>query len=276
MKHEMNILLISLLAVCLLAACSSELNDPEDLPGSPQLYGVHGEGYLLFGSSNFHGYDIRDNLGGDITGCRTCHGNEYAGGRTGQSCNASGCHVAEDGGPEACYVCHGDSYTKKIYPQEYPSHATHLEGGDYSATTIACGDCHTLPSNYEDPAHLDDATPGRAEVLLRNALASVKTNGTVGTPAYDGGGGTCANTYCHGNFTNGNNLTVAWKEMNQASCGSCHGQAVGNPLPGGSHPQNGNCSACHTGVIDANRTIIDKSLHVNGILNVFGQARRDW
>ena len=276
MKRNMNALLILLTGMFVLAACSSELNDPEDRPEAVALAGAHGEGYALLGSSNFHARDIRNNLGSDITGCRTCHGVDYMGGRTGQSCNASGCHISADGGPEACYLCHGDAVSKKIYPQVHPSHRTHLEGGEYSMTTIACGDCHTLPFNYEDPAHIDEATPGQAEVQLMNALASTQTQGTVGEPSYDASTGSCANTYCHGNFTNGNNATVAWTGDNQAACGSCHGQAAGNPLPGGTHPQNERCSACHTGVIDADREFIDRSLHVNGVLNVFGQQRTDW
>jgi len=276
MKHYRNAFLLALTAVVVLGACSSELKDEEDLPGFPRVYGAHGAGYALMGSENFHAHDIRMNLGWDITGCQDCHNVDYSGGVTGQSCNASGCHVAADGGPEACYVCHGDSQTKAAYPQWYSSHATHLEGGMYSATTIACSDCHDLPANFEDPVHIDMETPGKAEVRLMNALASTQTMGTTGTPAYDAAAGTCANTYCHGNFTNGNNAAVAWKGDDQAACGSCHGQGAGNPLPGGTHIQNENCSGCHTGVIDENRRFIDKSLHVNGILNVFGEQRTDW
>jgi predicted CxxxxCH...CXXCH cytochrome family protein len=272
----MNATFLTMIAVALLTACSSELKDAEDLPTYPRLFGAHGAGYALMGSDNFHASDISQNLGWDITGCQSCHAMDYSGGVTGQSCNASGCHEAADGGPEACYVCHGDSQSKTAYPQWYSAHATHLKGGMYSNTTIACSDCHDLPENYADPIHLDTETPGKAELHFMNALASTKTVGTVGTPAYDAATGSCANTYCHGNFTNGNNVAAKWKEADQAACGSCHGQGAGNPLPGGTHIQNANCSGCHTGVIDENMNIIDKSLHVNGILNVFGKERTDW
>ncbi|MCB2205876.1 CxxxxCH/CxxCH domain-containing protein [bacterium] len=276
MKQYRNIFLFALTTVLVLSACTSELKDDEDLPTYPRLYGAHGAGYALMGSENFHAHDIMVNLGWDISGCRDCHAPDYNGGVTGQSCNASGCHVAADGGPEACYVCHGDTQTKTIYPQWYSTHATHLEGGMTSNTTIACSDCHTLPANFDDPIHIDSDTPGEAEVHFMNALAATETKGMSGEPMYDAANGTCANTYCHGNFTNGNNVTVEWKGANQAACGSCHGQGEGNPLPNAPHIANTNCSNCHGDVVDANGKIIDKDKHVNGVLNVFGSTRTDW
>ncbi|MDX9758681.1 MAG: CxxxxCH/CxxCH domain-containing protein [Bacteroidota bacterium] len=277
----MNILrhstLLAVLSLALLAACSSELKDANELPMQPRLLGAHGEGYAHMTSENFHGTDIRQNLGWDMSGCRSCHGMNFAGGSTGQSCSASGCHEAADGGPEACYTCHGDRVTKKIYPQWYATHATHLEGGTLANVTIACGDCHNLPENHFDPSHVDTDTPGMAEVQFANAFAAITTLGTVGTPAFDATAGTCANTYCHGNFTNGNNKTVMWKGTEQAKCGSCHGnEATGNPMPKAPHPQSTNCAGCHAGIVDANGAIVDRDRHINGILNVFGSERTDW
>ncbi len=276
MKHFLKTTFALLFAAVLFSACSSELNEGDDLPVAPVLMGAHGPGYVLFSSENFHGNDISRNLGWDITGCQDCHGVDYNGGNTGQSCNASGCHVVDDGGPEACYVCHGDSQTKKDYPQWYTTHGKHLEGGLLSAVTIACSDCHNLPVNYEDPIHLDAETPGKAEVHFMNDLAATVTKGRNGDASFDAATTTCSNVYCHGNFTNGNNVAVNWKGENQAYCGSCHGQAEGNPLPGGSHPQVENCSGCHTGIVNEQRRIIDRSRHANGVLNVFGNERTDW
>ncbi len=277
MKTLMNAAIISMLAMTLLAACSSELKDAADLPGEPALIGVHGAGYKLSGSENFHGTDISQNLGWDISSCRSCHNVDYSGGNTGQSCNDPGCHVAADGGPEACYTCHGNTQTKKIYPQWYASHAKHVEGSTTSSTTIRCGNCHHFPQNYSDPAHVDKTTPGKAEVSLNNALAATQTLGTTGAPAFNAADATCANTYCHGNFTNGTHKTVAWKGAEQAKCGSCHGdESTGDPHPGGTHPQAQNCAYCHPRVVDVNRNIIDPSRHVNGILNLSNTERTDW
>ncbi len=267
-------------AVVLFTACSSELKDPSDLPGEPVLFGAHGKDYGVFTSANFHGSDIRTRLGWDISTCRTCHGPDYAGGLTGQSCSESGCHVAADGGPEACYLCHGDSQTKKIYPQWYNSHKVHLEGGAGADVTIPCSNCHDMPANFSDPVHIDKTTPGKAEVVLNNVFASIKTKGTTGTPAYDAASGTCANTYCHGNFTNGNNVAVAWKGADQAKCGSCHGNTTtGSPLPKSPHPPVENCVLCHSDVVESSGgsiVIKDASKHINGKLNVSGQERTDW
>jgi predicted CxxxxCH...CXXCH cytochrome family protein len=277
MKTRTNTLVLSMLAIALLAACSSELKDAADLPGEPAIIGVHGVGYKLSGSENFHGTDISQNLGWDISSCRSCHNVDYSGGNTGQSCNGSGCHIAADGGPEACYTCHGNRATKKVYPQWYASHAKHLEGGLTSSTTIPCSNCHDLPANYSDPIHVDKTTPGKAEVLFSNTLAATQTLGTTGAPAFNAADASCANVYCHGNFTNGTHKTVAWKGADQAKCGSCHGdEATGNPWPGGTHDESQDCVRCHAGIVNANREIIDPSRHVNGILNVFNTERTDW
>lgn len=275
MKRLTPIFTLLFVSAVLLAACSSELKDPADLPGEPVLYGAHGNGYGVFTADNFHGKDIRNRLGWDISSCRTCHGPDYAGGLTGQSCNASGCHVTADGGPEACYLCHGDSQTKKAYPQWYNAHKLHLEGGTLSAVTIACSNCHDLPANFSDPVHIDKTTPGKAEVMLNNAFAAIQTKGTTGTPSYDAAAGTCSNTYCHGNFTNGNNVAVAWKGADQAKCGSCHGDpATGSPLPKPPHSPVTNCTGCHANAYD--NGVLIQAKHINGKLEVFNQERTDW
>jgi len=54
-------------------------------------------------------------------------------------------------------------------------------------------------------------------------------------------------------------------------CGTCHGlpplQIVtqGNPI---AHPAATNCDACHQRVIDANFNFVDRSLHINGNVEV--------
>ncbi len=282
MKTVVHATLLSMLAIALLAACSSELKDVDDLPADPVLLGPHGGEYANPESADFHAKDISQHLGWDITSCRTCHGVDYNGGYTGVSCNTSGCHVAAAGGPEACALCHGDVATNKIYPQWYSSHATHLEGGVTSSTTIPCSNCHTLPENYSDPVHIDKTTPGKAEVHFSNVLAATQTLGTTGTPTFNDADATCANVYCHGNFTNGNNKTVAWKGADQAKCGSCHGdETSGSGLPPAPHPQSdrypniNDCSFCHRPAIDKDGNP-DPATHVNGILDVFGTQRTDW
>ncbi|MER3525173.1 MAG: hypothetical protein C4326_14280 [Ignavibacteria bacterium] len=105
-------------------------------------------------------------------------------------------------------------------------------------------------------------------------------------PAYDANTLSCASTYCHGNFKNGNpNLVPTWTDTTGAAmaCGTCHGDVTKPTLAekalpktsaqGGTHPNSLACSSCHADVVDANARIINPVKHVNGKLNVFGFER---
>jgi len=115
-------------------------------------------------------------------------------------------------------------------------------------------------------------------------------------PSYNQGTLTCNNTYCHGGFEfnaadspyswaysedsmTGNNYSPQWLTVDgtQAACGTCHGEIdnAGNlvsALPNGhSGPYDlVACTNCHPGVIDNTGAIIDKTKHINGQINVFG------
>ncbi len=97
----------------------------------------------------------------------------------------------------------------------------------------------------------------------------------VPDPTFDYTELTCANTYCHGYFKNGNlENEPVWNDSTTSQCGSCHGDGS-NPLPkrqseGGTHPGNSNCYQCHGGVVDENLNIIDPVKHIDGLLNLFG------
>jgi predicted CxxxxCH...CXXCH cytochrome family protein len=237
--------------------------------------GTHDKDIANPASAKFHA-KIIPTIKYDFTGCKDCHGKDYNGGASKKSCNNTGCHVAADGGPEACYTCHGNAATKTIYPQNYPSHGTHLNGGLFSATVVACKDCHKVPAKFDDAGHIG-ATPGHPPVTITNPVALTVTKGTTGIMSFDAVAGTCKNVYCHGNFTNGNNASPKWTGTDQAKCGSCHGDPVtGNPLPKAPHLAVPTCSSCHIGVIDVNGNFIDKSKHINGILNVYSQQKTDW
>ena len=100
--------------------------------------------------------------------------------------------------------------------------------------------------------------------------------------------GSCANTYCHGNFTfykdstslrnqfaytsdkmTGLSQTVVWNnlDISKIKCGTCHG------LPPAGHIQVDikDCAGCHVGVVDEFGNIIDKTKHMNGRIDVFGE-----
>jgi len=217
----------------------------------------HPTGWLESSSDDFHGQAIRT-AGWDMTDCQRCHGNDYAGGITQSSCLT--CHPST---PEDCSVCHG-SDVNSAPPQDthtntatsfigVGAHQAHLLDSDLT-TTLACAECHTVPSSFADPAHIDG--DGKAELIW----GTVATTDNA-TPQFDDQTATCASIYCHGD------QSVVWTEVgtDQAACGTCH-----ELPPGGDHPETDglSCASCHGTVVDADNTIIDKTLHINGKTDV--------
>lgn len=255
--------------------------------------GFHGAGFGDPASSNFHKFTIRTNKY-SLTNCKGCHGPDYNGGllSNNKSCNNTGCHTAADKGPEACYTCHGSWTTKDANPPKslhdevvttargVGAHVTHLKSPVFTTMTLKCQICHTLPSTFNSPGHIDINDPNfpRATVVMTDTLAFTKTIGTVGTPSYDPATIKCSNVYCHGNFTNGNHSTPQFNGTDQAKCGTCHGDPVtGNPLPKAPHLQVTVCGSCHTDTMNPdNVTFKDKSKHMDGKLEVYGSVKTDW
>lgn len=195
---------------------------------------------------------------------------------------------------DACNSCHGDiSDPTRISPpraingstsKDYAgvgAHVKHLYENEIGAD-IQCSTCHVVPSSVYESGHL--GFDNKAELFF-GGLAVVQGV----SPAYDFENNTCANTYCHGNFVfykdssqypqfytatamRGNNFLVKWNQFDdsgsQAKCGSCHG------IPPSGHlnlPYTVNqCGWCHTGIVDDKGNIIDRSKHINGVINVFG------
>jgi hypothetical protein len=220
--------------------------------------------------------------------CTSCHGTDYLGGSSKVSCAQTGCHV-QQGGPEACNNCHGTSsiQVSNIYSWAPPedlsgnisttavgvgAHQTHLTDATWStAYTKDCGLCHREPTAFDDPDHID-TNPGR-----NMQFKEMSTNIGDAEPAWDSGGASCENIYCHGNFRlrasdseypwayadsviTGNNMKMVWTTVDgtQDACGTCH------DLPPQGHLNVPFCSSCHGNVVDADNNIIDKNLHING------------
>lgn len=266
----------------------------------------HGRGVSDPSSPKFHGKTIRA-AGWNMQQCQSCHGVSYAGGRVNASCRD--CHTG-NAGPENCATCHG-SLTSPAPPRDLSgntataargvgAHQKHIVGGTTSTGT-SCAECHVVPGFVYAPGHVD--TPSPAELNFGGALANVVTNEPstqdydaslplfAPNPSYDNATGSCSNTYCHGNFKNGNTTNApVWNAANQASqasCGTCHGDVnrtgtlADKSLPktsadGGTHPTSTNCSGCHAQVVSGTGDqlrIISTALHMNGKLNVFGTER---
>ncbi len=222
----------------------------------------HPQGWVNSSSPVSHGKFIRS-TDWDLQQCRACHGQDYAGGFVNVSCLT--CHPST---PEGCNVCHGGVGNNSGAPPEdidgnhltsargVGAHAKHLSGGNLSEG-FSCKTCHTVPEAFDDTGHVDSNLP--AEL---NFTGLAVQDGA--TPQFDGQ--TCQNSYCHGNFSYGNNSNAPqWTKVDgtQAACGTCH-----TLPPGGNHPNNDQCSVCHGVVVDTGNNIINKALHINGKVDV--------
>ncbi len=241
----------------------------EKAPTQPSI-SVHGEGFADTthqSSSNFHTKYIQSKHY-DIQLCKQCHGGDYSGGTAKMSCLT--CHN-KPAGPENCTTCHGSvnaAPPKDLSGNTSPSvrtvgaHQKHLLGG--IAGAVACKECHVVPSSVLSVGHID-ATPG-AEVRFDSLSIFHKSDATYND-------GTCANTYCHGNFTGGNKTAMSWTNTNNAAqCGTCHGDVNGVTPEAKAFPKSGHisiavgkkCSDCHSDVVDQNLTIINPAKHILG------------
>lgn len=250
---------------------------------------VHQDGIITPSSPDFHGKYIASSYW-NLQNCSQCHGTNYAGGTQSPTCLT--CHN-QPSGPEACNTCHGvfNDPSKIAPPQDLSgnslttnkgvgAHEKHLYTNT-NGMTVECATCHVVPQSLNSFGHLDGNLP--AEVNLSGlAISNVASNAS-----YNSSNFTCANTYCHGNFEFnkadalvnyqfaytgdkmlGTNRSVVWNKVDgsEAVCGSCHG------LPPVGHMASTltACVNCHQGIVDNQGNIVDKTKHINGVKNVFG------
>ncbi|HEU4384759.1 MAG TPA: CxxxxCH/CxxCH domain-containing protein, partial [Anaeromyxobacteraceae bacterium] len=145
---------------------------------------------------------------------------------------------------------HGESATAD---RAVGAHQLHLNDGALSPA-VACEECHAIPTSAGHSNGTVDMTWG--------ALAT-----TGGITGIVWSGSTCASTYCHGNFRNGNASNApTWTAPRANPCGTCHG-SPSNPAPGGTHPTvaAGDCGNCHDGYTG---TTVNLALHLNGAFDV--------
>ncbi len=287
----MKLLLRFIVTISLLIFASS-CSDFTTTTSPVATRGIHPEGWANSASVNFHGQYLREN-NFDLQTCKSCHAADYTGGITDVSCYT--CHTSAEG-PEACNTCHGDfaDTTGLRYAppravngdtsETYRGVGAHLSHtfDNHLRDNIDCSACHVVPQSVNSPGHIDN-TP-HAEVIVTNLRL---TPGD--TPYYDYDSLKCYNVYCHGNFQfqkdsssytfiytdsliTGNNFSPKWTQLDesQGECGTCHDLPPKGHLDAGTDPTASTCGNCHTGIVDANGEIIDKSKHINGKKNVFG------
>jgi predicted CxxxxCH...CXXCH cytochrome family protein len=263
-----------------IAACSDL--DPYIPP--PATVTFHGEGVDSIDSPEWHGNLVKV-YNWNLMVCQECHGSDYSGGLVNESC--LGCHVFSQG-PENCTTCHG-SLNSNAPPKDLDGNTSTSDPGvgahqnhltiNTMGRAVLCSECHNVPGSLFTPGHID--SDGPAEIIFNGPRSLTITNEPSTffydpslplyepDPTFDYTELTCANTYCHGYFKNGNlENEPVWNDPSTSQCGSCHGDGS-NPLPGGNHPSNSNCYMCHGGVVDENLNIIDPARHIDGLLNFF-------
>ncbi|MEJ2637705.1 MAG: cytochrome c3 family protein [Calditrichia bacterium] len=248
----------------------------------------HPDGFI---GGTVHGAFIKNELDWDLTPCKECHGVDYYGGLVTVGLNCRACHT-EPAGPEACNTCHGDfNNPDQIAPPR------DLDG-NFSTTAIGvgahqnhttdpivtnpygCTVCHPSITQFSQDNHIDNV-PG--STIIFNSFAT--QNGTLDL-VWNSDQATCSNSYCHGSFVfkksdsqyqfmftdsiiTGIHEPVVWTQVAATpACDFCH------QLPPAGHLNDNytvnDCARCHYTVVDASGNIIDKSKHINGKANVFG------
>ena len=222
----------------------------------PDPYENDHVGYLLA-----NGYPLTD--------CQECHGENYDGGTSGVSC--IGCHADTSAFSEKCNLCHGNQAGDPANPLDQAppqdaygvsdinsvtvgAHQSHLTGLLYS-DGIACEDCHNVPASWSSIGHID-SSPG--EVVF-GGIAGDTTLESLWNRETE----TCSNTYCHGDYV------PEWTDVggSEADCETCHALPPTEDHPDYSQYPTWDCVDCHLSVINAQREITNKSLHINGVVN---------
>lgn len=264
--------------------------------------------HTVFASAGGHPAFLLDR-GYPLDGCKTCHGATYDGSTLVHvSCMSAGCHVDAGGqkkSPEACNTCHGEFHAlatnaisaappkgvmgdSSTTSRSVGAHQKHLASGTLGSD-VKCVECHTVPTQMLTAGHVDTQLP--AEVAFHDTLAALPS--AAGTfrpaPSYSATTLTCSGTYCHGNWKatkataptayafaytdsvmTGAAFAPSWTGgAADAACASCHGLPPAGHMPSTLTI----CANCHTGVVNGDGRIIDKSMHINGKINVFGTER---
>ena len=302
MKNKGYLQLSAILVAALIISGCSELKNGS-VPVNPVFVYVHPQGFKTPTSPNFHGIAIKD-AGWEIRTCRQCHGGSYTGDNA-ISCVSSGCHVDANGNaksPEACNTCHGNftgvaTDTLSWAPPRSLSgdtaesaggvgaHQYHLNASLVRYTNpIACNSCHNVPSSVYVPGHFDSPPP--APVVFANKLGTTPSQGITPSPGFDSQSLLCNNTYCHGNWQlrqsaapaqfkfaytdsviSGAKFAPQWTGGDaDGACGTCHGLP-----PAGHFDFQATCTNCHYLDPAKQGGHLDKSIHIDGKIELYGQ-----
>jgi predicted CxxxxCH...CXXCH cytochrome family protein len=236
------------------------------------------------------------------TACGSCHGAGFSATAVNKAVHIDGTLTRTTSG---CTGCHGDLGLSGVtltvnLPASAPGQTGSANSVDSTGATnttapgvgahlhhltttiyrgpLACTECHALPASATDTTHATGTGTGGARATLTFGTLARGVNATFNNelvaPAYTGStsaaygatAGSCASTYCHGQFKNGAKATIGWTATG-ITCNGCHGRAAGATAtpPGGNHPNNATCATCHSGYTG---TTVNLATHVNGALDV--------
>lgn len=188
-------------------------------------------------------------------GCDTCHPmqpEQHIDGALviGRSPGCSGCH-GSDASPAPPRDLTGNQDTSAL---GVGAHQSHLQASRGLRGSVACADCHEVPSAIDSPGHIDSAAPAEVVAAL----------------GWDRAQARCATSWCHGQSA------PVWTAVgqDQAACGTCHGvpPADANHAP---DMDLTSCSACHPRTVDGFGNILrtgppgaEHSEHIDGSVDL--------
>jgi predicted CxxxxCH...CXXCH cytochrome family protein len=143
------------------------------------------------------------------------------------------------------------------------AHGAHVAGARFRQTALACTECHPDQSGLMRHAN------GQVDVSWGALAQMVATTPTPAGPITTGSAVSCTN-YCHGAALPGaaaRGVTYWIGTIATTTCTACHGAPpTGTKHVDGFH-ETFPCASCHASVMTAdpaNKTFLDKSLHMNG------------
>lgn len=174
--------------------------------------------------------------------------------------------VVGSGATGGCTSCHGSTNSappKDLDGNTAPTmpgvgaHQAHLTASPWRRA-INCSSCHVVPQTSDAPGHRDgdNVAELRFDTLNPQATYAVATS-------------TCTNTYCHGNGRTSVS-SKSWITPGKLACNGCHA-TDGNGMSGDHRRhvrENVQCVSCHSQVAGPNLTIVNATLHVNGVREV--------
>jgi predicted CxxxxCH...CXXCH cytochrome family protein len=204
----------------------------------------------------------------NATDCNQCHQQTVdASGKLDRAKHFNGTVDLGDGSG-TCTACHGNAGRPLSAP-----HQSHLAAPHHLRGPLPCTDCHVVPTNVNDPGHIDTGAP----VVFPNVPAFTGlARADSATPTWDAANLRCSGTYCHGGGSHlvfdtapGQNRQPTWTVGGPAQvyCGSCHGAPPSDFTHLGTF-QLSDCHTCHSTTVDAFGNVLAGGAHINGSVDV--------